>query len=137
MDAAGNLFFADNLNNRVREIVPQGPTLILNTVDATNAGAYDLVVSNPAGSVTSAVINLTVVLPPLSAVMADGPGVRLQFQGVPGRSYVLMSAPSLTPPVNWSPVFTNAADTFGNWTFTDTNVPVNAPRFYRMLAPGQ
>ena len=137
VDAAGNFFFADNMNNRVREIAAQGPTLVLNNVGGPNAGAYDLVVSNPYGSVTSSVINLTVVLQPLRAVLADGPGVQLQFQGLPGVSYVLEAAPSLNPPVAWSPVVTNAADAAGNWIFTDTNAPSNAARYYRMSAAGQ
>jgi hypothetical protein len=137
VDAAGDFFFADSVNNRVREIAAPGPTLVLNNVGGSNAGAYDLVVSNPYGSVTSSVINLTVVLQPLRAVLVDGPGVQLQFQGVPGASYVLEAAPSLTPPAAWSPVATNAADAAGNWVFTDTNPPSNAARFYRMSAPGQ
>jgi hypothetical protein len=137
VDAAGNFFFADNMNNRVREIAAQGPTLVLNNVGGSNAGAYDLVVSNPYGSVTSSVINLTVVLQPLRAVLSDGPGVQLQFQGLPGVSYVLESAPSLNPPVAWSPVVTNAADAAGNWIFTDTNAPSNAAQYYRMSAAGQ
>jgi hypothetical protein len=137
VDAAGDFFFADNVNNRVREIAAPGPTLVLNNVGGSNAGAYDLVVSNPYGSVTSSVINLTVVLQPLRVVLADGPGVQLQFQGVPGASYVLEAAASLTPPAAWSPVATNAADAAGNWVFTDTNAPSNAARFYRMSAAGQ
>jgi len=137
VDAAGDFFFADNANSRVREIAAPGPTLVLNNVGGSNAGAYDLVVSNPYGSVTSSVINLTVVLQPLRAVLADGPGVQLQFQGAPGVSYVLEAAPSFTPPVIWSPVVTNAADASGNWIFTDTNAPSNAARYYRMSAAGQ
>jgi uncharacterized repeat protein (TIGR03803 family) len=137
VDMYGNLFFADNVNNRIREVTSQGPTLVLDDVAGQNAGAYVLVVSNPYGCVTSSVINLTVALQPMTAVMAQGQGVQLQFQGIAGMSYVLMTAPSLTPPVIWTPVSTNAADNSGNWTFTDTTVPSKSARYYILYAPGQ
>ena len=47
----------------------QSDTLMFNLAVATNAGFYKIVVSNPAGSVTSAVAQLTVLVPPpLSSV---------------------------------------------------------------------
>ena len=63
MDASGDLFIADAANNRVREVLLSGPTLLLDDVGADNAGAYDVVVSNPFGSVPSSVVNLSVVIP--------------------------------------------------------------------------
>ena len=63
--------------------------------------------------------------------------MQLQFQGVPGSSYVLLSAASLTPPVNWIPVYTNAADVNGNWTFTVTNFLSNTAQYYRTATAGQ
>jgi hypothetical protein len=139
VDAAGDLFFADSGNNRIREVVSPGPTLVLNNVGGANAGAYDLVVSNQYGSVTSSIMNLTVVLPPLSAVMAEGQGgqgVQLQFQGVSGVSYILLTSPALGPAAVWTPVFTNTADGSGNWTYTDTNPPSNVTRYYRISTTG-
>ena len=61
VDATGNLFIADYYNNRIRKVVIQGPTLVLNDVGFGNAGAYDVVVSSPYGSVTSSVVNLTII----------------------------------------------------------------------------
>ena len=58
VDATGNLFIADTYNNVIRKVLIQGPTLVLNDVDSGNAGAYDVVVSSPYGSVTSSVVNL-------------------------------------------------------------------------------
>jgi hypothetical protein len=136
VDATGNLFFADSGNNRIREIAPSGPTLLLNNVAATNAGAYDLVVSNAYGCITSSVINLTVTLAPLTAVMTQEEGVQLQFHGVSGTSYILMTSPTLGPAAVWTPVCTNTTDGSGSWSFTDTNAPANAARYYRISTTG-
>jgi hypothetical protein len=64
VDVSGNLFIADDANNRIREVVFPGPTLVLNDVNGANAGEYDVVVSSPYGSVTSSVVTLQVLLPP-------------------------------------------------------------------------
>jgi sugar lactone lactonase YvrE len=61
VDASGNLFIADTDNQRIREVVFPGPTLVLTDVGDTNAGAYDVVVSSPYGSVTSSVVILQVL----------------------------------------------------------------------------
>ena len=139
VDAAGNLFIADQNDNVIREVFIPGPTLVLDNVAATNAGAYDVVVSNPYGSVTSSVVTLTLALglPPLHALLVGRQAVQLQFQGTPGASYLLLSATDLTPPVDWRPVVTNVAGPSGAWTFTDTNVPSARTRFYRMSSTGQ
>ena len=63
VDITGNLFIADVENQRIRKMITQGPTLVLNDVGVNNAGAYDVVVSNPYGSVTSSVVNLTIQTP--------------------------------------------------------------------------
>jgi hypothetical protein len=131
VDASGNLFIADTGNERIREVVFPGPTLVLNNVSGANAGSYDVVVSSPYGSVISSLVTLVVALNPLNALSIGGQQVQLQFQGVPGNSYVLLSATNLTPPVEWRPIVTNAADTNGNWTFTVTNVLSDNAVFYR------
>jgi len=114
-----------------------GSTLVLNDFGLGNAGAYDVVVSNPYGSVTSSIATLALVLPPLNALLVGRQAVQLQFQGIPGLSYLLLSATDLTPPVDWRPVITHVAGPNGNWTFTDTNVPSTRTRFYRMSTTGQ
>ncbi len=47
-----------------------GSTLTLNSVQPTNAGDYTVVVTNSAGSVTSAVATLTVLVPPTAATLS-------------------------------------------------------------------
>jgi hypothetical protein len=106
-------------------------------VESLLAGSYDVVVSSPYGSVTSSVVTLVVALNPLNALSIRGQEVQLQSQGVPGNSYVLLSATNLTPPVDWRPVVTNAAGASGNWTFTVTNVHSGNAVFYRMSIAGQ
>jgi len=77
VNAFGDLFIADRLNNRIREVVQfaSDPTLTLNNVTPNNAGNYTVVITSPSGSVTSSVASLTVVLPLEPAnqtVMAGG-----------------------------------------------------------------
>jgi hypothetical protein len=136
LDASGNLFIADE-GGVIREVVFPGPTLVLKNAGGANAGAYDVVVSRPYGSVTSSVVTLALALNPLNALVVGGQEVQLQFQGVPGISYLLLSATDLNPPVDWRPVITNVASSNGIWAFTDTNVPSSNTRLYRMSTTGQ
>ncbi|MGA2174598.1 MAG: immunoglobulin domain-containing protein [Verrucomicrobiota bacterium] len=132
VNAAGDVFIADMHNNRIREVLYQTPLLLLSNVTGGSAGMYDVVVTSPYGSVTSSIATLNVALPPLSAALGAGQGVQFQFTGTPGYSYVLQVAANLTPPVNWQPLVTNAADANGNWSFTDTNT-ANPDQFYRAM----
>jgi hypothetical protein len=133
VNAAGNVFISDMLNDRIREVRYLTATLLLPNVAGDDAGLYDVVVvSSPYGSVTSSPATLTVALPPLSATVGAGPGVQFQFTGSPGSLYVLQMATNLTPPVNWQALVTNAADAGGQWSFIDTNT-ANPSQFYRAI----
>ena len=96
------------------------------------SGTYELVLSNAFGSSTSGVFVVSAVLPPLTASLAGGATVQLQFSGIPGSNYVLQTATNLASPVNWRPLATNAAGLNGIGTFTDTNTLSNKARFYRL-----
>ena len=65
----------------------------------------------------------------LSSPTLNGGVFQVSYQGIPYASYVLLSTPSLTPPVTWTPVVTNTAGTSGVITFTFT--PSQSAGFYR------
>ena len=58
----------------------------------------------------------------------------LQLTGTPNYPYILESATNLTPPMVWLPVFTNYADTNGNWNFTITGLTNTPAGYYRAVA---
>jgi hypothetical protein len=135
VDPSGNLFIADWYNNRVRKVAFAGtPALSLKNVTVADGGNYQVIITGPQGSVTSTVATVTVVLPPLEATLSGASNALLTFGGAAGSSYVLQAATSLSAPINWQPVFTNTADSNGNWTFTGTNLSGPA-LFYRLALP--
>jgi hypothetical protein len=139
VDKFGNLFLSDGWSDaRVFKVPITGPSLNLDEFSGNKSGVYQVVVSGPYGSVTSAPAQVTIVSPPqnLAAVSSPGVGVGLTFSGTPGFSYVLQVATNLSSPINWLPVFTNEPDSGGNWSFTDTNSFPRTALFYRaMLVP--
>jgi len=111
-------------------------SLNFGSVVLTNAGIYSCQVSNFVSSITSTGAVLTVLSTNsiVSAIRGAGSNLNLSLIGFPGNSYVLEATTNLTPPVQWLPVVTNAADANGVWQFTDTNL-TNAQLYYRVTAP--
>ena len=138
LDQAGNLYIADTFNNRVREVLLAGlPTLTVTNAAAADMGAYRVVITGPSGSVTSAVAQVTVKLPPqnLSLLAHVGSLPSIRFSGTPGYGYVLLTATNLNPPVNWQPMATNYLDSSGTWSLSLTN-PTGLPQgYYRVYGP--
>jgi hypothetical protein len=133
-DKVGNLFIADENNNRIRKVHLAGdPMLSLANLGLTNSGNYSVLVTSAFGSTASSVATLTVLVPPqkFTGLSASG-GLQIQFSGTPNYPYILQSATNLTSPVNWQPVLTNPADGNGNWQFTDTNLN-SGQKFYRAV----
>jgi uncharacterized delta-60 repeat protein len=101
------------------------------SAQTTNAGSYAVVVTNCAGSVTSEVATLTVLVPPTLTAIAFNT-INLQFEfmvaGNVGSNYVVQARTNLSAG-DWVPLLTNPAP----FMFVDTNAPQYPQRFYRAL----
>jgi hypothetical protein len=101
--------------------------LSLTNVQPAQAGDYYVIVDNVAGSVTSMVRTLTILVPSdiLSGASYSAAGVfQVNVGGNAGGNYVVSSSTNL---VDWTPLQTNTSP----FTFTDTNA-ANVPlQFYR------
>ncbi len=104
-------------------------TYSLGAVNASHVGAYSVVVTNAAGSVTSNVAQLTVGLtaaaPPPLSITQTGSDLHLSFPGVNGRTYRLEESTTLT---GWTPV-ESFPGTPKAWTY-----PIGTGKhFYRVV----
>jgi len=84
---------------------------------------------------------LTVMLPPNTipvtingvTLLSNGT-VQMNFTGTPGYVYMIEAATNLTPPITWTILSTNAADTNGVFSFTDLGAPNYSGRYYQTVA---
>ena len=128
-----------------------GSTLVLNAVQAVHVGAYQAVVANHYGAVTSVVAMLALypgIARPaedselidqhngcfLSAALEPAPwGIRIRCTGVPGRTYRIQTAAALAGP--WANASTNLASATGAFEWLDATAPTAPRRFYRTVLP--
>ena len=110
------------------------------SAESTNAGSYSVVVTNLAGSITSAVATLTVTVP--SAItnsghfdsigfLGDG-SLQLDMSGLPNTNYVLQCGTNLA---DWVSLTTNLSGPEGVFQYNDTSAVTNSVRFYRLWLP--
>lgn len=106
-----------------------GTSLTLNNIQADQAGAYTVAVSNSVGFAISTQAVLTVVSP--AATLAGQQLVNgmfgFQVNGLPNRLYVVQSNPTLDP-VSWTSIFTNNGAV--PFQFSE---PAGGPRYYRAV----
>jgi uncharacterized protein YpmS len=109
--------------------------LVLTNLQATNAGSYTVVVTNSAGSITSAPAMLAVTNPPppappsMDAAGMTTNGFALQLSVPVGRTYTIWVTTNLQ---DWTPISTNVAET-GTVLVTDTAATNFGTRFYRAM----
>lgn len=103
----------------------------LSSLSTNNTGAYFVVVTNLAGSVTSSVANLTVYSTSKATMAFTKPksgSPSIVVDGVPGYTYVVEGSTDLS---TWVPLYTNTSP----YTYTDVNASSFNKRFYRTV-PG-
>jgi arabinogalactan endo-1,4-beta-galactosidase len=112
--------------------------VVLADVQASNAGPYQVLLSNSYGAVTSSVAMLSVTGVPTSFFTGPG-GLQFnneQFQfsltGLTGQGEVIIDGS--TNLVQWIPIFTNPS-AFGTATIIDSNAGNFPWRFYRAMTP--
>ena len=104
-------------------------SLTITNVQLANQGSYQLVASNLAGMVISAVARLTLTGTPILQDLARLPdgSVRLDLSGTPNRNYAIEAAPDLA---HWT-VLTTIAYTNGVMPLIDPSGAAMTNRFYR------
>jgi hypothetical protein len=112
-------------------------TLTLTDLQGTNAGKYSVVVSNPYGSVTSAMAQLT-LYDPYTEIEVEWYfdayiGAGLYIAGEPEATYVLKYTDDLrnTNWATWTPLATNRMDSSGWFFYLDEESPYSPMRFYQ------
>jgi alpha-tubulin suppressor-like RCC1 family protein len=100
-----------------------GPTLTIPDVTSTNVGVYTVIVSNPAGSVTSpATIVGTTGIEMFAGVIVYGP---------PGSNYLIQATANLASN-HWT-TLTNVALPTQPYIYIDYSSPTNLQEFYRAV----
>ena len=137
-DLAGNLYLTEQSSHELRQIAAAGsPTLTVSNIWALHAGDYQVVITTPSGSLTSAVATVTVTgfSPPIQATQIKyephaNQKFSCYFSGPLGQTLIIDRSPNL---VDWTPIYTN---TLGNSPFFVSDTGTNASRrFYRPRIP--
>jgi hypothetical protein len=115
-------------------------SLSITNLQTTNTGTYDMIVTNAYGSDTSAVVSLTVILPPnLASAALNSSGGNLVVSGtggLPGSNYIVLTTTNVTlPSSQWTPVATNTFNGTGGYSFTNGTAGGNPQNYFRLRFP--
>jgi pectate lyase len=131
---SANLFYQWYFNTNTLIPGATNATLVLNSVQSTNAGIYSVVVTNTAGSATSSNAMLTIssgihTPPQLSNVSFQNGDFSINVVGDAGVDYIIQASSNL---MSWSSIFTNHSATPPfNWS--DPAATNSGSRYYRVL----
>ena len=116
-------------------IVGTNSSLLFSNVQPSQAGGYQVTVSNPYGTTNSTVATLTVMVPPAIQHMTARPNglLTLDVTNASSMPYVLYCTTNLMPPIVWKPIYTNYSGKA--WEFTDTNNCGNGSAKFYMVSP--
>ncbi len=136
-DSNGNPLTVSGVTAPAHGLATTDGTNITYTATNNYSGSDNFIytVSDPQGAVASALVTVNVVNSGSNyhviLTTIAGSNVILTYSGIPGNPYVLEQTYDLTPPVQWHPLVTNMADSFGNIFIT--NLPAaGAQEFYRV-----
>ncbi|HZV34137.1 MAG TPA: Ig-like domain-containing protein, partial [Verrucomicrobiae bacterium] len=100
--------------------------VVEDTYGATNAGTVTVTIQSEDSGPAVNITGLT--------TRPDG-SVQISFAGVPNYYYLIEGTTNLSPPVTWTVLSTNQADTNGMFQFTDSGATNYPARFYRTAVP--
>jgi hypothetical protein len=116
------------------------PVLNLVNLLSSQAGAYQVIVSNPAGNATSSDALLTIDSSGLrlsvAGVSPDGGTLTLEFEAMAGRSYTLQSLP-LLPGQTWSTANSVSPSVTNRTVAIDVLIGPHPGQAFRLLTPAQ
>ena len=123
-DADGDLLTITSVTGEANGTATISGTNIIYTATGGTSDSFTYTVSDGFGGIASQTVNVTInstgeSFNQLSApVNIGGTTWSVSYAGIPNYNYALDTTSSLTPPVTWTPVVTNAAAANGQITFT-------------------
>jgi hypothetical protein len=134
-----SVWYRTNVNGNYT--TKQNSTVTSTTVTGlTNNRAYYFVVTagdaNGASAISAEVsATPTNPAPLIGFTNLSNGAFTLSGNGAANQAYVLLYTMDVAPPVNWTPLQTNWADTNGAFQFTDLQATNSAQGFYRVTTP--
>jgi hypothetical protein len=111
-----------------------GSVFSLTNISSGAGGSYGVVVTDSAGSVTSAPAILTVNAPPAARLISPGHGtVQLSANCAPRITYIVQCTTNILNPI-WIPILTNNSGSNGVVNFQGT-ITGSASMYYRLSFP--